>query len=181
MKKLSIIFLMIISISSFAQEWTPLNSSKGTQNDNYMHKKGNIIGNNSYIINDIDLQKNFNEPIPTSNVPGFRDTIITATIDSAASLSSVINFGNRRPKLIFCPSVWTTANLSIKVSKDGSTWGNLYVDDIEFTMTAGASIAINCNPRAFIGIQYMQIRSGTAATPVNQGARRTISIVAGNY
>lgn len=129
----------------------------------------------------VTVLPDFASPIATSNVPGYRDTTITCTIDSAASLSSVINFGNRRPKLIFCPAVWTTANLSIKVSKDGSTWGNLYVDDIEFTLVAGAGIAINCNPRAFIGIQYMQIRSGTAATPVNQGARRTLSIVAGNY
>lgn len=123
----------------------------------------------------------YNNPAYVSNIAGFRDTIVTDTIASSGSLATAVNFANRRLKTIYMPAAWTTAGLSFQVRPDGVTYYDFYSDDIEFTMVAGASYALNVNPRIFVGIQYLKIRSGTTGTPVTQAAQRVIKLKIGNY
>jgi hypothetical protein len=134
----------------------------------------------------LNTDNTYLDPFFVSNIPGFRDTTYTVIIDTNASLSGVINLGNRRVKGIQMPaSGWVTANLTFQVSYDnGATYQNYYVDDVEHLMTAGNAMNLNANPRTWVGISLFKIRSGTSGTPVNQTgvtAARTIKIRAGNY
>jgi len=128
----------------------------------------------------VDLFTSTN-PALVSNIPGYRDTVVTATVDSAASLSSAINFINRRLKTIYLPSAITGTQLTFQVSPDGVTYYNYYCDDTELVMTAGASYGLNVNPRNFVGIQYLKIRFGTSSSASAQTASRTIKLKIGNY
>lgn len=128
----------------------------------------------------------FSDPIPTSNVPGYRDTTLTVVIDSAASISGAINLGNRRLKGIQVPTGWgSNAPLSFQNSfDDGTTYQNYYVDDAEHSMSATAATNINCNPRTWVGVSYLKIRSGTSSSPVVQSgaaSTRTLKLRIGNY
>jgi hypothetical protein len=149
------------------------NQTNGTQKAKPTDASGNLFATST-------------NPFIVSNVPGFRDTTITVTIDSLASLSSAINLGNRRVKGIQMPaSGWVTANLTFQVSYNGgSTYQNYYVDDVEHTMASAVATNLNANPRTWVGVSYLKIRSGTSGTPVVQNgaaATRTIKLRIGNY
>lgn len=75
------------------------------------------------------------------------------------------------------PSAWTTANITFLASTDGGTTFNDLYDDLgtERSVGAIASRTITLDPTKFMGCTHLKIRSGTSATPVNQGASRTIS------
>jgi len=146
----------------------------------YMHKEEVLpldgTGNIKF-----DLPNDVNDPLFVSNIPGFRDTLVTLNIAAGDSCTQTINFGNRRLKTIYMPVAWTAANLTFRVSPDDTTYYNFYADDVEFTSVGAAGIAINVNPRIFVGIQYLQIRSGTSAADVDQADARIIKLKIGNY
>ena len=109
----------------------------------------------------------------------------TATIANGASLSNAVNlpvkgFLGCRLFGIIMPSAWTAANLTFQVSVDGgTTYQNLYDDSgVEIICVAAASTTIVFrDPTIFSSIALLKVRSGTAATPVNQGGNRTIGLV----
>jgi len=101
----------------------------------------------------------------------------TATIASGASQSGAISVAPLVPIGIAMPDTWTTAGLSFLVSVDGTTFSALQSMTGEVTAAAAASQYIALDPSTFIGIVSFKIRSGTAASPVNQGADRTLTIV----
>jgi len=76
------------------------------------------------------------------------------------------------------PAAWTAADITFQVSADGSTYCNLYEEDgTEFTLTVGASYHVMISPDSLWGAHWIKVRSGTAGTPVNQAAARTITLV----
>ena len=106
---------------------------------------------------------------------------IEFTIASAASLATGRHINNRIPAGIFMPDTWTAASLTFQTSLDGTTWFNVIgVDGTEVTKTAIASQYIALDTQNFMGIgPYFRIRSGTSGTPVNQGAERVLTLMAG--
>lgn len=104
---------------------------------------------------------------------------IPALISSGSSLSAAINLGGLRLFAIVMPAAWTTANITFQVSADnGATWSNLVDQNgTELTAVAGAGQCIVLSPTQFSAFQYLRLRSGTNASPVNQAADRTLQLI----
>ncbi|MDD4615847.1 MAG: hypothetical protein PHW76_01845 [Alphaproteobacteria bacterium] len=102
-----------------------------------------------------------------------------AAIASGASLSPVLNLGGLRLFAIVMPSGWTAANLTFQMSPDGgATWANIKDQNgVEITAMASALDCLILDPKVFAPIQYLRLRSGTAASPVVQTAARTLSMI----
>lgn len=109
---------------------------------------------------------------------------ISAVIASGASLSGAIDLGGARIMAIIMPSAWTTAaNITFAASSaiDG-TFVKVQDDQGNETTLAGvaASVAIGLDSQGddLKGFRFLKIRSGTAASAVNQAAARTLIVVA---
>jgi hypothetical protein len=102
---------------------------------------------------------------------------VTVNIANGASLSTGYDLGLARAARIAMPATWTAANLTFQASYDNATWNNLYDSyGVEYTVVADASRSIILPISDFLGIRYIKIRSGTSATPVNQGAGRDLIV-----
>jgi hypothetical protein len=106
--------------------------------------------------------------------------ITPAVIANGASLSGAVAIHPNSLVGIVMPADWTAANLTFQVSHDdGTTFNNLYdKDGTEVTVTAADDRYITLEPALWAGIRHLKVRSGTAGTPVNQGAARTLQLVA---
>lgn len=105
-------------------------------------------------------------------------TTATATIANGAALSAAVSLAGKGIIRLNMPASWTAANLTFQVSADNATYLDLYdKNGSEYTVTAAASRSIILPPADFVGVNYIKIRSGTSATPVNQGASRDITII----
>lgn len=102
----------------------------------------------------------------------------TATIANGASLSDAVQLDGSALVGIVMPATWTAANLTIQASHNDSTYNNVY-DELgtEKTIVAAASRYISLNPADFAGSDSIKVRSGTAGTPVNQAAARSVILV----
>ena len=103
----------------------------------------------------------------------------TATIASGASLSGFVEIDEALYIGIEMPAAWDAANLTFQVSRNGSDWLDLYDDagnEVTVTASSGTSIGIKSSADAFKPWQYVKIRSGTSALPVNQTAARTLYV-----
>jgi len=81
---------------------------------------------------------------------------------------------------IVMPAAWTAANLTFQVSYDnGASWVDMYDDGgSEIVAIASTSrLIVLRDPTTFSAVPMLKVRSGTAATPVNQGAARTLTLV----
>ena len=79
---------------------------------------------------------------------------------------------------IIMPPAWTTADLTFQASNDGTNFFNMYnVAGSELTAEAGALRWIEIQPVDFSGVPFVKVRSGTAGSPVNQGATRSITLL----
>jgi hypothetical protein len=105
-------------------------------------------------------------------------TYRTATIANGASLSGELDIKDFVNGAIRMPSSWTAANLTFQGSEEtGGTFEDIYDDSgNEATVTAAASRCLLL-PAAVMAWRYIKIRSGTSATPVNQGAERSLVLV----
>jgi hypothetical protein len=109
---------------------------------------------------------------------GSLPTVTTATIANGASLSAAADLGQKTLVGIEMPAGWTAANLTFQVSDDNVTYNDIYDNaGIELTMIAAASRYIIATPANWIGVRYVKVRSGTAGSPVNQGAARDIKLI----
>lgn len=103
---------------------------------------------------------------------------VTTTIASGASLTTAIDLTTKRLAGIIIPASWTTADLTLQASADGTNWFNVYdALGTEYTITAAASRAIIVPLTDMIGFRYLKIRSGTSGTPVNQTDARTLTLI----
>lgn len=104
---------------------------------------------------------------------------IPETIAAGASVSGDIAVGGKTIVGIYTPAVWTAADLTFQVSRDGTNWSSVRdAEGTELTLTgwtAGDYILIP--PGVFNGVDHIRLRSGTSGTPVNQGADRAFYIV----
>lgn len=104
---------------------------------------------------------------------------IPITIASGQSLSGALNLGGLRLFGIVMPSVWTTANITFQMSPDnGVTWQNVYDSSgNEVTVTTGTSRYIAMDATVLASIQWLQVRSGTNGTPVNQAQNSALTLI----
>jgi hypothetical protein len=102
----------------------------------------------------------------------------TATIAAGASLSDAVDIDGWKFMAFEMPAEWDAASMTYQASIDNVTFKDLYMDGAEVTGTVTASkvCAVNLNALAFAAVRYIKIRSGTAATPVNQTAERKINV-----
>jgi hypothetical protein len=102
-----------------------------------------------------------------------------AVIASGAALSGWVRLNSGNLVGLIIPSTWTTANITVQVSRDGGVTPHNLRDadgnEVTFIVTAGTWIALPAG--AFNGIEEIRFRSGTAASPVNQGGDRTLVAV----
>lgn len=100
-------------------------------------------------------------------------------IASGASLSAAVPIGDHVPVGIAMPSGWDAAGLTFQVSSDGgTTWNELYDSSgNETTLTVALGRYIPLDPTVWIGINHIKIRSGTAASAVNQTADRSLTLI----
>ena len=101
----------------------------------------------------------------------------TATIENGGSLSGAVDLGGRKLVAIVMPDTWDAAGLTFQASPDGVTYFNVYDDGVERQLTVAASYYSALNIADWIGIRWFKIRSGTAASAVNQAAERTLTLV----
>jgi len=101
------------------------------------------------------------------------------TILSGAALSGALNLGDKTICGFYMPAVWTAAAMSFQVSNDGgTTWLEYY--DSKAALSSWPVVAVQfiaVDPVMFRGVNCIKFRSGTSATPVNQGADRLITVV----
>jgi hypothetical protein len=107
--------------------------------------------------------------------------IFTVTIAEDESLSNAIRLGERKHIGIVMPADWDAANLTFQTCNTvGGTFQDLYDDaGVEVTVVAAAdrNIGVDVAALKLAPWEWVKLRSGTAATPVAQGAARTIKIV----
>lgn len=101
------------------------------------------------------------------------------TIANGGNLSNAVDFYTTDSAVALqMPAAWTTADLTVQASFDGTTFSDMYLDDAtEMVIKAGASRWIVLNITRFLGVRNIKLRSGTSASPVNQGAARTIYLI----
>ena len=106
------------------------------------------------------------------------------TIANGASLSGAICLGDGVLCAIGMPAAWTAAALTFQVSDDGGvTWSEL-LDNNQAAVTVAAPTAgnrINMFSTDFQSSVFLKVRSGTSASPVNQGAARVFTLVARKF
>jgi hypothetical protein len=106
---------------------------------------------------------------------------VTATIANGASVSGAVDLLGTSLLSFIAPAAWTTAALQIEVSADNSNWATVVNDQYGSAtgqysaITAGAAYAVDTV--ALLGYRYIRLRSGSAASPVNQGADRTFTLI----
>jgi hypothetical protein len=110
--------------------------------------------------------------------------VMRVTIANGASQSEEIDLQGADALAIIIPAAWTAAAITFLVSADpGGTYGPLYDDaGTEATVASAAVVALRViSLRALVDvlkpIRYLKLRSGVAATPVNQGADRIIPVL----
>lgn len=79
---------------------------------------------------------------------------------------------------ILMPAAWTAASLTFQVSIDSANFFDLYDNyGAELVIPAAASRVITVPATLFLGFRYIKVRSGPTASPINQGADRTITLI----
>lgn len=99
-------------------------------------------------------------------------------IASGASESGVLDLHDQVIVAIVVPDEWTAANITFLASNrvDG-TFDPVYdAAGTELEVTAAASRHIVLAPDSTRSFRFLKLRSGTAGTPVNQGADRTLRV-----
>ena len=100
------------------------------------------------------------------------------TITSGTSVSTTLDLKSRPIVGVALPSSWTTADITFQVSFDGTTWHDVYsIWGDELIVPAAASRYITFSTYESLGARYIRVRSGTAASAVNQAADRTLRIL----
>jgi hypothetical protein len=105
----------------------------------------------------------------------------SATIANGASVSGAIDLLNTALVGFIAPAAWTAAAMQIEVSPDNSAWATVVNDQYGSAtgtysaITAGAAYAVDAV--GLLPYRYVRLRSGSAASPVNQGADRAFTLI----
>ena len=99
-------------------------------------------------------------------------------IANTTSLSAEVDLGIKVLVGIVMPAAWTAAALTFQASFDGgTTWLNMQTASAELSYTAAAGQYIAVDPTLWRGANAIKVRSGTAASPVAQGADRILTLI----
>ncbi len=134
-----------------------------------------VIGRIVQQVGDSDISAS--NPVP---IGGAQLATATATIASGSSLSSAADLGTGRLVGLVLPAAWTTASITFQGSADGTTYFDLYDDATERAIASSSVVAsrfIALPIADWLMVRAIKLRSGSAATPVNQAADRTITLV----
>jgi hypothetical protein len=103
----------------------------------------------------------------------------TFTIANGASLSDAQKLNDSEVVMaIEMPSAWTTANLTFKAGTVADSIQSYYRQGTEVSIAVVASSFQELDAIGYLSAaKYIQLRSGTAASPVAQGAARTLILV----
>jgi len=105
----------------------------------------------------------------------------TVTIAINTSLSGATYIGDGDLVGIMMPAGWTSAGITFQSSYDGVTYQNLWdAAGNEITVSSSSAVAsqnITIDSDQFDGCVWIKFRSGTGASPVNQAAARTITLL----
>ena len=101
----------------------------------------------------------------------------TVTIANGASLSGAVDLKGRKLVAIIMPATWTAASLTFQGSVNDTDYFNVYDGATERSATVAASYYSSLDIGDWIGFRYIKIRSGTAASAVNQGGARVLTLV----
>lgn len=105
-------------------------------------------------------------------------TTLSAVIASGQSVSGEVALSGGTLAGISMPAAWDAAVLSFQVSADGgTTYQDMHDMAGEITATATASIFMVADRAVWRGVDRLKVRSGTSASPVNQTASRTVSLI----
>lgn len=103
-------------------------------------------------------------------------------MDGADGLSTIIGMRGFMLTTIIMPSTWTSAALTFLLSADDSTYNSHYDISGEVSYSnaiAIASVSLGVKPELAMQLQgSLKLRSGTKAAAVQQGASRTITLIA---
>jgi hypothetical protein len=113
-------------------------------------------------------------------------TPITVTITAGQSLSTPALLGIKTLVGISLPSTWTqpTGGCSFQVSVDGVNYQELYDSStgtpitIAFAAALPSRFIVLSNTVQWAGVNALKVRSGSAASPVNQGSTVVITLLA---
>lgn len=109
------------------------------------------------------------------------------TIANGTSLSPEFSLRGFRIVGIKFPAAWTAADLTFQASEiptaEGGVYGNVFATDdagtgAEVVVDAAASqVTVPDTTNSWPADCMVKIRSGTAGTPVNQGAARIVTLL----
>jgi len=114
-------------------------------------------------------------PVTLRNETNF----VLATIAAGASLSALayIPPGHEVVALIM-PAVWTAAGLTFKASYKSSSLADVFVPaGTEYALVVVATNYVPLPAGALRGAVYIQVRSGTTGTPVNQVTACDVTLI----
>lgn len=106
--------------------------------------------------------------------------VVYVTIANGASLSNAASTDSRSLVGVIMPAAWTAASLTFQAGgwpPSGAAFGNVQNATVEVVYVADASQYIAIDPLYFLGAPQVKVRSGTGASPVNQGAERVLGLV----
>lgn len=106
------------------------------------------------------------------------DAVVEATIADSASLSSAVNLGKMTLVSIQSTSDLEGAAYTFQGSLDGVTYANLYDEagaEVNFPVSEARLVKIT-NAMYFHGLQWIKVRTGTAASATAQTGAITIKL-----
>jgi hypothetical protein len=108
--------------------------------------------------------------------PGWKTTIAEEiVIPSGQSQSDLILLSGGELESVQMPSGWDAAALTLLGSNDGTNYFPVTNGTAEVSLTVAASQTVLV-PAIVKGVRFLKLRSGVAATPVNQTANRTFVV-----
>lgn len=129
------------------------------------------------------FQDKIKPDIPHKGIFGFSHLLTkNVTIANGASVSEEVDVRGYRVKGIIVATGWTTAVITFQNSTtSGGTFRNVYDDYGTEVATASLAENLYCSisslAESLVGLQFIKIRSGTAASAVNQSGGDTITLV----
>lgn len=115
---------------------------------------------------------------PVPPIPSQRGLATATVTTSTDGLSDVIDIGGYCLVGIETSTVgWTAGDMTFRGSNQSSAaMRDVYSNGTELTYATTASRAMTFPPEDLLGFRFIQLRSGTAATPVAQAAARTVKL-----
>lgn len=107
----------------------------------------------------------------------FSPVAAKATIPAAASQSDALIVGGLQLLDLVVPAAWDAANITLLGSIDGTAFFPIHdAAGAEVALTAAPGRIVRFPAEFFVGVNFLRLRSGTTAAPVNQAAQRVVHL-----